>query len=147
MRAEPIKLPLQRFTIDLDRRLRKVLKHELPDESDLCKHPDVSQLESAHAALQAELFDALAELARVQACIVDQRGVTEGGTCIKCGGLGTRTYGSTATWRGGIGGQQMTTDVCDRCWGSGDENRRWPSHKEFYEMKKAKPALEGGKPQ
>ena len=41
--------------------------------------------------------------------------------CTKCHGDGQRLYGSTATWRGGIGGQAMTTDVCDHCWGSGDE--------------------------
>lgn len=23
----------------------------------------------------------------------------------------------------------ITSDVCDRCWGSGDEKRRWPSHR------------------
>ena len=40
--------------------------------------------------------------------------------CPECEGRGKRTYGSTTTWRGGIGGQQMTTDVCDVCWGSGD---------------------------
>lgn len=47
--------------------------------------------------------------------------------CTKCGGAGTRVYGSSATWRGGIGGQSLTTDVCDHCWGSGDEHRHWQS--------------------
>jgi hypothetical protein len=41
--------------------------------------------------------------------------------CLKCSGSGIRTYGSTATWRGGIGGASMTTDVCDSCWGTGDK--------------------------
>ena len=50
--------------------------------------------------------------------------------CEVCGGWGVVTYGSTATWRGGIGGQAMTPGVCDRCWGSGDEHRRWPSWRE-----------------
>ena len=45
--------------------------------------------------------------------------------CRACGGAGSRTYGSTATWRGGVGGAAMTADVCDRCWGSGDEHGRW----------------------
>lgn len=43
--------------------------------------------------------------------------------CTKCNGSGIRTYPSTATWRGGIGGAAMTRDVCDECWGSGDRDR------------------------
>lgn len=43
--------------------------------------------------------------------------------CTKCSGLGTRGYASTATWRGGVGGMMITQDVCDHCWGSGDENK------------------------
>jgi DnaJ-class molecular chaperone len=42
-------------------------------------------------------------------------------TCIRCNGSGTIVYGSGATWRGGIGGSMMTEDVCNKCWGSGDE--------------------------
>jgi hypothetical protein len=42
--------------------------------------------------------------------------------CPACGGSGVQTYGSTATWRGGSGGQAMTSDVCDKCWGSGDRH-------------------------
>lgn len=41
--------------------------------------------------------------------------------CENCQGSGKRLYGSTSTWRGGIGGAAMTTDVCDKCWGSGDK--------------------------
>lgn len=37
-----------------------------------------------------------------------------------CLGRGRIWYGSTATWRGGMGGASMTEDVCDRCWGSGN---------------------------
>jgi hypothetical protein len=40
--------------------------------------------------------------------------------CPRCGGSGVRVYGDTTTWRRGIGGQSMTTDVCDDCWGTGD---------------------------
>jgi len=43
--------------------------------------------------------------------------------CDTCGGLGRRAYGSTCTWHGGIGGQTITEDVCDRCWGSGAKDR------------------------
>lgn len=58
-----------------------------------------------------------------------------GNPCVKCNGLGSRTYGSTATWRGGIGGAAMTTAVCDKCWGSGSD-RPWYSHREFEDLKK-----------
>jgi hypothetical protein len=45
--------------------------------------------------------------------------------CKACRGLGVLSYGSTATWRGGMGGSMMTRDVCDRCWGSGDQDEPW----------------------
>jgi len=50
-------------------------------------------------------------------------------TCSGCGGSGYKFYSSTATWRGGAGGQAFTNDVCDKCWGSGDRDRPWPSHR------------------
>lgn len=52
--------------------------------------------------------------------------------CPGCGGMGSRAYGSTSTWHGGIGGQQITSDVCDKCWGSGNKNRPWVSHRLLY---------------
>jgi len=54
---------------------------------------------------------------------IEYRGVED--PCPKCHGHGVRAYGSTATWRGGIGGQTTTSDVCDGCWGSGDKNKTW----------------------
>ena len=42
-----------------------------------------------------------------------------GHLCIACGGTGERVYGSTSTWGGGCGGQAVTSDVCDKCWGTG----------------------------
>ena len=45
--------------------------------------------------------------------------------CPECQGVGSKMYGSTATWQGGIGGAMMTASVCDSCWGSGDKNRKW----------------------
>lgn len=59
--------------------------------------------------------------------MLDIRGIDT--PCKECGGWGVKTYGSTATWRGGIGGSALTDDVCDNCWGSGDENKKWPSHR------------------
>lgn len=49
--------------------------------------------------------------------MLQHRGVEE--ACKKCGGSGKVMYGSTSTWRGGIGGSAMTSGVCDSCWGSG----------------------------
>ena len=45
--------------------------------------------------------------------------------CNVCSGSGVRSYGTTSTWRGGIGGCVITSDVCDRCWGSGVKDRPW----------------------
>lgn len=49
--------------------------------------------------------------------------------CPSCQGWGVRSYPNTTTWRGGIGGQMFTNDVCNKCWGSGDANNFWPSHR------------------
>ena len=51
--------------------------------------------------------------------------------CTACGGSGYQVYDSTATWRGGVGGQTMTQDVCCKCWGSGDAERPWPSWRRY----------------
>lgn len=61
--------------------------------------------------------------------------------CVGCAGLGVKAYGSTATWRGGIGGQAITNDICDTCWGSGDASRPWLNLREYdYILYKAKNA-------
>lgn len=54
---------------------------------------------------------------------LDWRGVET--ACPKCGGSGAIWYGSTAMWRGGIGGAAMTRGACSTCWGSGDADRPW----------------------
>lgn len=51
-----------------------------------------------------------------------------GEPCQRCLGTGVLTYASTSTWRGGCGGSMLSSDVCDRCWGSGIEGKPWPSH-------------------
>ncbi len=51
------------------------------------------------------------------------RGVNPSHVCPECEGSGQRIYGNTTTWVGGIGGQVMTHDVCDECWGTGDLSR------------------------
>jgi hypothetical protein len=54
-----------------------------------------------------------------------------GSPCPKCSGYGVRTYASTATWMGGVGGQALTSGICDSCWGSGDTNRPWLNLREL----------------
>ena len=66
--------------------------------------------------------------------IADMRGVET--PCKGCTGLGTRAYGSTSTWRGGAGGQMITGGVCDKCWGSGDEHVKWPSHRRMQDLER-----------
>lgn len=48
------------------------------------------------------------------------RGISLETVCPKCSGVGKYTYPNTTTWAGGIGGQALTVDVCDQCWGTGD---------------------------
>ncbi len=69
-------------------------------------------------------------------CGLEWRGIEY--PCPKCGGSGYIVYGSTSTYWGGIGGAAMTKGVCNQCWGSGEEHRPWPSHKEFYNMRPKK---------
>lgn len=66
--------------------------------------------------------------------ILDYRGIIN--PCKKCSGFGECTYGSTATWRGGIGGQSCTSDVCDKCWGSGNADRPWTNIREVEKRRK-----------
>ena len=54
--------------------------------------------------------------------------VDDGVCCVKCHGSGYYTYPTTSTFRHGIGGMKMTTDVCDKCWGSGNKDKVWPRH-------------------
>lgn len=67
--------------------------------------------------------------AEYYAALAQERGVEH--PCKHCAGTGTQTYGNTSTWRGGVGGQALTTGPCDKCWGSGDAHRAWPSHRQL----------------
>lgn len=62
--------------------------------------------------------------------LLEWRGVET--ACASCGGSGQRAYGSTSTWRGRGGGQSITQDVCDRCWGTGDERRHGADLRELH---------------
>lgn len=52
--------------------------------------------------------------------------------CGSCDGFGNKMYASTSTWRRGIGGQALTWDVCDSCWGSGDLFKRGANLRDLY---------------
>jgi RecJ-like exonuclease len=43
--------------------------------------------------------------------------------CERCSGSGVLSYSNTSTWYHSAGGQQITSDVCDLCWGSGKQNK------------------------
>jgi len=47
----------------------------------------------------------------------------QGYACGRCHGEGSRTYGSTSTWRGGMGGASISRDICDLCWGTGRSDK------------------------
>lgn len=51
--------------------------------------------------------------------------------CPECGGSGEKVYASTSTFMGGIGGSAMTTDWCDKCWGTGLKHRKDPDLREM----------------
>lgn len=64
----------------------------------------------------------------------DCRGIPPDEKCPECGGWGVKAYGSTATWqRGVIGGQMITNDICDHCWGSGNKYHPWLNLRELYQ--------------
>lgn len=58
-------------------------------------------------------------------------GVNGDDWCRGCGGHGRRSYGSTSTWHGGPGGQIVTSDVCDKCWGTGRRFKKGTDLKRF----------------
>ncbi len=58
--------------------------------------------------------------------LLEWRYIEPENACRDCTGSGKKTYANTATWtRAGIAGQTLTVDICDRCWGSGDEKKPW----------------------
>lgn len=61
----------------------------------------------------------------VHAMMLDRRDIYPEDVCTACSGYGVKQYSSTATWRGGVGGQAMSCDVCDACWGSGSATKTW----------------------
>ena len=108
---------------------------EFPPTFRLVPEADLNALRDAVERLTAERDSLREQVARVEAeraayrdsmreRFLDWRHIDYDDACPKCDGSGRRSYASTATWRGGIGGQAITADVCDVCWGSG--SRRQP---------------------
>lgn len=56
----------------------------------------------------------------------------KGIACPACNGFGSRAYSSTATWMGGIAGQEITSDVCDICWGTGRTDQKGADLRKLY---------------
>lgn len=69
------------------------------------------------------------------------REIPEDECCSTCHGRGSRLYGSTSTWRGGMGGASVTLDVCDTCWGSGNRVRPWTDLRKLRDGEDARVAL------
>src|SRR5690606_40467801 len=79
---------------------------------------DAHQGGSLIRALLDEIERLRNERERVERDLIEMR-IGNATPCELCHGLGVRAYGSTATWRGGAGGQAITSDGRDRGWGSG----------------------------
>jgi len=78
--------------------------------------------EEVNLARAALAWKARAE-ERLNPAALDWRGINT--PCGDCGGRGSKAYPNSAGWAGGIGGQAMTSGVCDKCWGSGDAEKTW----------------------
>ena len=59
------------------------------------------------------------------------RGI-DGEPCAACDGSGVKVYSNTSTWRKSIGGNMMSADVCDRCWGAGRADEPWTNLRELF---------------
>ena len=78
--------------------------------------------------LESQLDDLESQLDDVYDNMLRWRGIDRGSgdePCKRCSGSGIAAYGSASTWRGGISGQVITSDVCDKCWGSGNAEKPW----------------------
>ena len=67
--------------------------------------------------------------------LLAQRGVDPEAVCEACAGVGVRVYSNTSTWRKGVGGQAITSGICDVCWGSGDPEKPWLNLRELEAQK------------
>lgn len=68
-----------------------------------------------HSRTEFQFIDALSQLEKMKCVILSIAKVG----CPECGGTGYKGYANTSTWRHSIGGNAITEDVCDVCWGTG----------------------------
>ena len=97
-------------------------------ENELNYYEELSRLKVKYKALREEFFKVSPSSRFYE--------IEEGDFCPECNGSGYKLYGSTATWRGGVGGMAMTTSVCDHCWGSGSKSSPWPSWRKYEALEK-----------
>jgi hypothetical protein len=105
------------------------MNDDLPDDSPPLCCPSCGKAIVDHLGLIgtcAALAEARATIESMPLHFLGWLGVDPDDACPRCQGIGRRGYGSTSTWRGGVGGQAMTVGVCDQCWGSGSIDP-WPS--------------------
>lgn len=58
--------------------------------------------------------------------------------CSGCEATGRKCYPNTSGWFGGVGGCAITQDLCDTCWGSGDEEYPFRNLREMTERYEAR---------
>ena len=57
--------------------------------------------------------------------MLEWRNIEPENVCHECNGSGKKSYASTSTWCGEWGASAITIDVCNKCWGSGDNKNIW----------------------
>lgn len=121
----------------LDRAIDSVPAHEYNEMT-------LTMCAAIHQAHDAEVERATAELrGRLKGALIPAEVFGPDDICPKCSGWGFRAYPNTTTWHGGIGGQVITNDVCDTCWGTGQKHRIGANLKEaYYEHKRLRARIE-----
>lgn len=94
---------------------------------------NLEQIRGQYRALRAHHIEETSYLydqrsnqrALVEDDVLWRRGIEPDEVCDKCHGMGVRSYSNTSLWRGGIGGQAISSGICDGCWGSGNKDKPW----------------------
>ena len=82
-----------------------------------------------------EMAEATEQHVDLYEMVLYQRGImTMEDVCPRCKGLGVHLYRTERTWRGDLGKTVPTRDICEVCWGSGNNKVSWPSRYEFEEV-------------
>lgn len=108
---------------------REILRHMIYDWREACQKC-INWVDRADFEDKADM--AITAAQQLLGLAYNLKGVQ----CPQCGGLGEKAYGSTATFRGGIGGQMITSDVCDGCWGTGRTDKKGPDRRKYKLVKR-----------